>query len=314
MTEPLASAALQTIELSVDGMHCGGCTGRVQRALAAVPGVVDATVDLDGHSATVTAQETIDAAQLVDAVGAAGYRAAVREPALETAVPVPRAETSPVAASTTHQPLQAETTIELDIDGMTCASCVSRVEKALAKVPGVTRASVNLATERATVDATAEVSALQLVETVKQAGYGATPTITDAGVASFDSSSPAAPASIELDIDGMTCASCVSRVEKALAKVPGVTRASVNLATERATIDATPDVTAARLAEAVTQAGYGATPVTTAAIAPAASTASADLELDIGGMTCASCAGRVEKALAAVPGVARASVNLATER
>uniref|UniRef100_UPI00158B4DCB heavy-metal-associated domain-containing protein n=1 Tax=Burkholderia cepacia TaxID=292 RepID=UPI00158B4DCB len=66
---------------------------------------------------------------------------------------------------------------------------------------------------------------------------------------------------VELDIDGMTCASCVSRVEKALAKVPGVTRASVNLATERATVDAAPDVTAARLAEAVKQAGYGATPV-----------------------------------------------------
>ncbi|WP_205186118.1 copper ion binding protein, partial [Burkholderia sp. LMG 13014] len=271
MTEPLASAALQTIELSVDGMHCGGCTGRVQRALAAVPGVVDATVDLDGHSATVTAQETIDAAQLVDAIGAAGYRAAVREPALEAnvPVPVPRADTSPVAApaaaSTTRQPLQAETTIELDIDGLTCASCVSRVEKALAKVPGVTRASVNLATERATVDATADVSALKLVEIVKQAGYGATPTITDAGVAAFVPSSPAAPASIELDIDGMTCASCVSRVEKALAKVPGVTRASVNLATERATVDAAPDVTAARLAEAVKQAGYGATPVAGAA-------------------------------------------------
>ncbi|WP_205189631.1 heavy metal translocating P-type ATPase, partial [Burkholderia sp. LMG 13014] len=320
MTEPLASAALQTIELSVDGMHCGGCTGRVQRALAAVPGVVDATVDLDGHSATVTAQETIDAAQLVDAIGAAGYRAAVREPALEAnvPVPVPRADTSPVAApaaaSTTRQPLQAETTIELDIDGLTCASCVSRVEKALAKVPGVTRASVNLATERATVDATADVSALKLVEIVKQAGYGATPTITDAGVAAFVPSSPAAPASIELDIDGMTCASCVSRVEKALAKVPGVTRASVNLATERATVDAAPDVTAARLAEAVKQAGYGATPVAGAATRPAAPTASADLEFDIGGMTCASCAGRVEKALAAVPGVARASVNLATER
>ncbi|CAM3691551.1 heavy metal translocating P-type ATPase [Burkholderia ambifaria] len=107
----------------------------------------------------------------------------------------------------------------------------------------------------------------------------------------------------------MTCASCVSRVEKALAKVPGVTRASVNLATERATIDAAPDVSASRLAEAVQQAGYGATAV--AAPPPAASR---DLEFDIGGMTCASCAGRVEKALAAVPGVARASVNLATER
>ncbi|MBN3800766.1 copper ion binding protein, partial [Burkholderia sp. Ac-20392] len=267
MTEPLASAALHTIELGIDGMHCGGCTGRVQRALAAVPGVVEATVDLDAHAATVTAHETVEAAQLVDAVGAAGYRAAVRAPVLETATAVHahpvEASPTPMAAvaSTTHHPLPADSTIiELDIDGMTCASCVSRVEKALEKVPGVTRASVNLATERATVDAAANVSAAQLVDTVKQAGYGATPTVTDGGVAAFAPSSPAAPASIELDIDGMTCASCVSRVEKALAKVPGVTRASVNLATERATVDATPDVTAARLAEAVKQAGYGATP------------------------------------------------------
>ncbi|CAM2162001.1 Copper-transporting ATPase 1 [Burkholderia cepacia] len=320
MTEPLASAALHTIELSVDGMHCGGCTGRVQRALAAVPGVIDAAVDLDAHAATVTAQETVDAARLIEAVGAAGYGASVRAPVLETAAaahahPV---EASPApmatAASTAGHPLPANSTIELDIDGMTCASCVSRVEKALAKVPGVTRASVNLATERATVDVTADVSAAQLVETVKQAGYGATPTMTDAGFTALAPSSPAAPASIELDIDGMTCASCVSRVEKALAKVPGVTRASVNLATERATVDVAPDVTAARLAEAVKQAGYGATPVAGAAIPPAASTAPADLELDIDGMTCASCVGRVEKALAAVPGVARVSVNLATER
>ncbi|WP_423380310.1 heavy metal translocating P-type ATPase [Burkholderia sp. LMG 32019] len=320
MTESLASAALHTIELSVDGMHCGGCTGRVQRALAAVPGVVDAAVDLDAHAATVTAQEAVDAAQLVEAVGAAGYRAAVRAPVLEVAAaahahPV---EASPTpmaaAASTAGHPLPANRTVELDIDGMTCASCVSRVEKALAKVPGVTRASVNLATERATVDVTAGVSATQLVETVKQAGYGATPTVTEARFAAFAPSSPAAPAPIELDIDGMTCASCVSRVEKALAKVPGVTRASVNLATERATVDAAPDITAARLAEAVKQAGYGATPVAGAAIQPAASTAPADLEFDIDGMTCASCVGRVEKALAAVPGVAHVSVNLATER
>ncbi|WP_175002641.1 heavy metal translocating P-type ATPase [Burkholderia lata] len=319
MTEPLASTALHTIELSVDGMHCGGCTGRVQRALAAVPGVVEATVDLDAHAATVTAQETVEAAQLVEAAGAAGYRAAVRAPVLEgaTTAHAHPVEASPAptaaAASIASRPLPADSTsIELDIDGMTCASCVSRVEKALAKVPGVSRASVNLATERATVDAAPDVTAAALAEAVKQAGYGATPAVTDAGVAAFAPSSPATPASIELDIDGMTCASCVSRVEKALAKVPGVARASVNLATERATVDAAPDVTAAALAEAVKQAGYGATPVAGAAIPPAAVTA--DLELDIGGMTCASCAGRVEKALAAVPGVARATVNLATER
>ncbi|MGY4728734.1 heavy metal translocating P-type ATPase [Burkholderia pyrrocinia] len=319
MTEPLASAALQTIELSVDGMHCGGCTGRVQRALAAVPGVVDAAVDLDAHTATVTAQESVEPGRLVDAVGEAGYRAAVREAVVEAVATAPaahalRAETPPVSAAVLPA---AAATIELEIDGMTCASCVSRVEKALAKVPGVTRASVNLATERATVDAATDVSAARLVEAVKQAGYGATPTAPDAAIPATAAVMPAATASIELEIDGMTCASCVSRVEKALAKVPGVTRASVNLATERATVDAATDVSAARLVEAVKQAGYGATPAAGAAaiaVRPAESAASTNLELDIGGMTCASCAGRVEKALAAVPGVARASVNLATER
>ncbi|RQS31675.1 Cu(2+)-exporting ATPase [Burkholderia sp. Bp8992] len=323
MTEPLASAALQTIELSVDGMHCGGCTGRVQRALAAVPGVVDAAVDLDTQAATVTAQDTVEAGRLVDAIRAAGYGAAVREAAVEAVATAPAApaqrDETPSAAI---EPPPTAATIELDIEGMTCASCVSRVEKALAKVPGVTRTSVNLATERATVDVSAGVSALQLANAVKQAGYDATPTAADLTLPTAvpatpatpaAPAAPAAPASIELDIDGMTCASCVSRVEKALAKVPGVTHASVNLATERATVDASADVSAARLAEAVKQAGYGATPVAVAT-PPAASPASTDLELDIGGMTCASCAGRVEKALAAVPGVARASVNLATER
>ncbi|WP_321957687.1 heavy metal translocating P-type ATPase [Burkholderia cenocepacia] len=313
MTEPLASAALQTIELSVDGMHCGGCTGRVQRALAAVPGVVDAAVDLDAHTATVTAQETVEPDQLVDAVREAGYGAAVREAAGETVAPTHVAHATPDA---TPSAPAAATTIELDIDGMTCASCVSRVEKALVKVPGVTRASVNLATERATVDASAGVSATQLADAVKQVGYGATPTASDTDVPARVPTLPTAPANIELDIDGMTCASCVSRVEKALAKVPGVTRASVNLATERATVDASADVSAAQLADAVKQAGYGATPIAVSArpATSVATPASADVELDIGGMTCASCAGRVEKALAAVPGVARATVNLATER
>ncbi|RQV58017.1 heavy metal translocating P-type ATPase [Burkholderia cenocepacia] len=313
MTEPLASAALQTIELSVDGMHCGGCTGRVQRALAAVPGVVDAAVDLDAHTATVTAQETVEPDQLVDAVREAGYGAAVREAAGEAVAPTHVAHATPDA---TPSAPAAATTIELDIDGMTCASCVSRVEKALVKVPGVTRASVNLATERATVDASAGVSATQLADAVKQAGYGATPTASDTDVPARAPTLPTAPANIELDIDGMTCASCVSRVEKALAKVPGVTRASVNLATERATVDASNDVSAAQLVDAVKQAGYGATPIAVSArpATSAATPASADVELDIDGMTCASCAGRVEKALAAVPGVARATVNLATER
>ncbi|UXZ84179.1 heavy metal translocating P-type ATPase [Burkholderia multivorans] len=310
MTESLASASLHTIELGVDGMHCGGCTGRVQRALAGVPGVVDATVDLERQAATITARETVEPARLVDAVGAAGYRATVRGA-------VAGSDAMAAQAKQDARP-GAAATVLLDIDGMTCASCVSRVEKALAKVPGVTHASVNLATERATVEASADVSAARLVEAVEQAGYQATPVEPAPSAATSQPIDHKAAHSVELDIDGMTCASCVSRVEKALAKVPGVTHASVNLATERATVEASAEVSAARLVEAVEQAGYRATLIE---LAPAAVTsqpidhkAAHSVELDIDGMTCASCVSRVEKALAKVPGVTHASVNLATER
>ncbi|PRG27139.1 heavy metal translocating P-type ATPase [Burkholderia multivorans] len=310
MTESLASASLHTIELGVDGMHCGGCTGRVQRALAGVPGVVDATVDLERQAATITARETVEPARLVDAVGAAGYRATVREAV---------AGSDAMAAQGKHEGAPgAAATVLLDIDGMTCTSCVSRVEKALVKVPRVTHASVNLATERATVEASADVSAARLVEAVEQAGYQATPIESARAAVTSEPIDHKASRSVELDIDGMTCASCVSRVEKALAKVPGVARATVNLATERATVDASADVSTARLAEAVEQAGYRATPVESAPSAmtatPVDHKAAHSVELDIDGMTCASCVSRVEKALAKVPGVTHASVNLATER
>ncbi|AOK57644.1 copper-transporting ATPase [Burkholderia stagnalis] len=145
---------------------------------------------------------------------------------------------------------------------------------------------------------------------MKQAGYGATPVAEP----NADIAPPATSHHTELDIGGMTCASCAGRVEKALAGVPGVTRASVNLATERATVDAEAGVTTARLVDAVKQAGYLATPLAEPDAADAPPTPSDAIELDIGGMTCASCVGRVEKALANVPGVAHASVNLATER
>ncbi|WP_244495635.1 heavy metal translocating P-type ATPase [Ensifer sp. Root278] len=128
---------------------------------------------------------------------------------------------------------------------MTCASCVSRVEKAIRAVPGVTEASVNLATERADVRFDASTKSADIVKAIENAGYGA------------------AEDTIELTIEGMTCASCVARIEKALKTVPGVTEASVNLATERASVHVTKGIaTAAALEEAVRVAGYAAKRIT----------------------------------------------------
>ncbi|KSV89093.1 heavy metal translocating P-type ATPase [Sinorhizobium sp. GL28] len=133
----------------------------------------------------------------------------------------------------------------IPVEGMTCASCVSRVEKAIRAVPGVTEASVNLATERADVRFDASTKSADIVKAIENAGYGA------------------AEDTIELTIEGMTCASCVARIEKALKTVPGVTEANVNLATERASIHVTKGIaTAAALEDAVRLAGYAAKRIT----------------------------------------------------
>ncbi len=139
---------------------------------------------------------------------------------------------------TRHEKPAAEAErVVLDIEGMTCASCVGRVERALKAVPGVEGASVNLATERAEITGPA-LDREALIRSVETAGY--------------DVRRPP----VDLAIEGMTCASCVARVEKALVAVPGVTSAAVNLATERATVAGTADPAA--LIAAVEKAGYDA--------------------------------------------------------
>ncbi|MBX5490782.1 MAG: copper-translocating P-type ATPase [Chloroflexi bacterium] len=167
--------------------------------------------------------------------------------------------------------------IAFGVTGMTCASCVRRVERALAKVPGVREASVNLATERARVvyDPTQTIPAA-LRAAIEGAGYGvrdlpdATP---PPALAERDGAGEAT-----LAIEGMTCASCVARVEKALRRVPGVREASVNLATERAHVAYDPAAAdLGQLVAAVERAGYQARalPATPPVAAPTAAAAPA---------------------------------------
>ena len=127
----------------------------------------------------------------------------------------------------------------LPVSGMTCASCAGRVERALLKVPGVAAANVNLANEQVRVEGD-DVGVAVLIEAVQKAGYGVP------------------LQNIELNIEGMTCASCVGRVERALLKVPGVRSAAVNLASERAHVEVIGTPAPAVLIQAVEAAGYKA--------------------------------------------------------
>ncbi|MFD2405616.1 heavy metal translocating P-type ATPase [Azorhizophilus paspali] len=123
---------------------------------------------------------------------------------------------------------------------MSCASCVGRVERALSKVSGVTSASVNLASERAEIAFAGAVDVAAAIAAVRKAGY------------------QVAEDSIELSVSGMTCASCVGRVERALKKLPGVTDASVNLASERVRVRVLSGTPATTLIAAIERAGYAA--------------------------------------------------------
>jgi len=163
-TEPAEAQSLITIP--VHGMTCGGCAERVRRALAAVPGVAAVEVDHTAGEARIEPEGTgpSDPA-LRAAVAEAGYTVG-GEPA-----------SSGTAETTARQgPSAGETGVhDLTIEGMSCASCVSRIEGALTSVPGVERASVNLASKSARVVAEPDVDADRLTAAVRAAGYDARP-------------------------------------------------------------------------------------------------------------------------------------------
>ena len=191
------------LPLEIMGFSKADQDARVERVLTAQPGVTAARVNLADDSADVQFADPATPDALAAVLAAAGYP--------------PR-----------------QITLDLAVEGMTCASCVGRVERALKGVPGVQSASVNLATERAEVTGAAVDRAL-LVKAVEDAGYGV------------------ASRPVDLQIEGMTCASCVARAERVLTAHPGVERASVNLGTETADIRFDAPATPERVLMAVTK-------------------------------------------------------------
>jgi len=133
---------------------------------------------------------------------------------------------------------------ELTVTGMTCASCSARIEKVVGRVPGVSHASVNLATERLSVEFDEALASTEAIrKAVEGAGYGI--------------AERQAGRRVVFPVDGMTCASCSARIEKVVGRIAGVESVAVNLATEKA--DVTYDPARVRLSEikrAITAAGY----------------------------------------------------------
>jgi len=127
----------------------------------------------------------------------------------------------------------------IPVTGMTCTTCAATIEKGLAETTGVEQARVNFASEKASIEYdSSKVSLTQIKDTISQLGYG---TATRKSI---------------FPVGGMTCASCVARVEQALSSVPGVVSANVNLASEKATVEYLEGTEIAELRRAVKEAGY----------------------------------------------------------
>ncbi len=144
------------------------------------------------------------------------------------------------------------TRVDLSVRGMSCASCVAKIEKAVTRLAGVQSASVNLAAERASVTyEPARLGAGEIAKAIEDLGY------------------EVPLEKVTFSVQGMSCASCVAKIERALHTVPGVARASVNLGTEKATVETAARLPFETLQGAVEAIGYTATALP-AATAPGA--------------------------------------------
>lgn len=134
-----------------------------------------------------------------------------------------------------------EKTLRLPVTGMTCTNCAANIERSVKKLPGVADASVNFASEEATVTLDSDkVEVRDLVSRIEEAGFGVPKAV------------------VELPVTGMTCSNCAAGIERVLKRVPGVLSSSVNFATESAHVEYVPSVTDMdEIADAVEKAGYG---------------------------------------------------------
>ncbi|ADZ69199.1 heavy metal translocating P-type ATPase [Polymorphum gilvum] len=171
----------QRIVLDVTGMHCRSCVGRIEQALAGLPGVGGVAVDLARKQVEVSLVDPVTTpATLVETLERLGFGASIPAPGIPAQSTTAQAASKADATVLERRPVPPSApargdgdTVTLDITGMTCANCAVSVEKALAGTPGVIGASVNVALENATVSLAQPVPAETLIAAVEKAGYGA---------------------------------------------------------------------------------------------------------------------------------------------
>ncbi|XP_059534575.1 copper-transporting ATPase 1 isoform X1 [Myotis daubentonii] len=326
-----------TVTFIIDGMHCKSCVSNIESALSTLQYVSSIVVSLENRSAVVkynaslVTPETLRKA--IEAVSPGQYRVSIISGAESTLNSPSSSSLQKIPLNIVSQPLTQETVI--NIDGMTCNSCVQSIEGVISKKAGVKSILVSLANANGTVEYDPLLTSPEtLRKAIEDMGFDATLSGTNEPlvvIAQPSSETPHLTTTNEfyakmmtpihnkeeaktsskcyIQVTGMTCASCVANIERNLRREEGIYSVLVALMAGKAEVRYNPAVTQPpMIAEFIRELGFGATVIE--------NTDEGDgvLELIVRGMTCASCVHKIESTLTKHRGIFYCSVALATNK
>uniref|UniRef100_A0A803SVJ1 P-type Cu(+) transporter n=1 Tax=Anolis carolinensis TaxID=28377 RepID=A0A803SVJ1_ANOCA len=309
---------LQTARFRVDGMHCKSCVFNIQSSISMLPAVASIDVSLEDRSATVKYDPSLISittlGRAIEAVSPETFTVSLcdghENAELSNAPKSPRVANSPA-----HHPLMHVTV--MDVEGMTCHSCVQSIEGVISQKPGVNSVHVSLQNRNATIEYDPmQTSPDDLRNAIEDMGFDASLTgtpspdpvvlITQPSQERMDGNPPS---KCYIQVTGMTCASCVANIERNLKREEGIFSVLVALMAGKAEVRYNPAVIQPPIvAELIRELGFGAT------VLENYDQGDGVLELVVKGMTCASCVHKIESTLMKTKGVLYSSVALATNK
>ncbi|XP_053229359.1 copper-transporting ATPase 1 isoform X2 [Podarcis raffonei] len=343
---PEYTQCLKTITFRVDGMHCNSCVFNIQSSISALPAVTSIVVSLEEKSAIVKYNPSLISIsalrRAIEAVSPETFKVSLfdgHENAALLNTPKSPLKSPRAVNSIMHHPLTCTTVI--NIEGMTCNSCVQSIERVISQKPGVKAIHVSLLNHNGTIEYDPmQTSPDDLRNGIEDMGFDASltgPTSTEPLVLITQPSqerlaesqdnkhfkmeahsnlSPvhnkqdaSVPSKCYIQVTGMTCASCVANIERNLKREDGIHSVLVALMAGKAEVRYNPSIIQpSAVAELIRDLGFGAT------VLENYDEGDGILELVVRGMTCASCVHKIESTLMKTKGILYSSVALATNK
>ncbi|XP_071298819.1 copper-transporting ATPase 1 isoform X4 [Agelaius tricolor] len=329
----------KTVVFRVEGMHCNSCVLNIQSSVSALPAVTSVVVSLENQSATINYHPSLISIEklrkAVESVSPERFRVSLPEEHENLAL-FPTLASPLKSHPASKEPSQPLTqVVVINIEGMTCSSCVQSIEGVLSQKAGVKSVHVSLPNGTGTIEYDPlQTSPEDLRSSIEDMGFDASfPAKAELPVAKaqpcpeaqLDSHKPEAPSKVPpahpgrqesktiskcyVQVTGMTCASCVANIERNLRQEDGIHSILVALMAGKAEVRYNPAVIhPAAIAELIRELGFGAT------VMENCGEGDGILELVVRGMTCASCVHKIESTLMKTNGVLYCSVALATNK